>query len=69
MSAKNISLGWLGSWWVGLTTLLNSCAGFLGIGEPETPGTLRALSRLIQGKFLFFFFLLGRSFVMYYGRF
>jgi len=40
MSNRNISWG-KGGRCVGLTTLLLSCADFLEIWEPQTPGTLR----------------------------
>jgi len=41
MSTKNISWG-KGGRCVGLTTLLPSCADYLEIWKPQSPGTLRA---------------------------
>jgi len=35
-----------GGWCVGLTTLSPSCADFLEIWKPQTPGTLRVRLRL-----------------------
>jgi hypothetical protein len=42
MSTRTYSLGGKGGLYVGLTTLLPSCADCLEIWQPRPPGTLRA---------------------------
>ena len=54
VSTRNIFWGGKGGRWLGLTTVSPSCADYLEIWEPQTPGTLRACPGLYGDYFTFF---------------